>query len=66
MAKFTKEMFAQLGDLSVLDATREDIFKTVCCSSKGTSQSHPSSQPKVVQELQAQDDQNTGNKIEEC
>ena len=26
-AKFTKEMFAQLGDLSVLDVTKEDILR---------------------------------------
>ena len=27
VAKFTKEMFAQLGDLSVSDATKEDILR---------------------------------------
>ena len=36
-------------------------FKTMCHSSRRT-QSHPSSQHKVVQEVQAHDDQNTGNK----
>ena len=35
-------------------------FKTMCWSSKGTP--HTSNQPKVVQEVQAQEDQNTGNK----
>ena len=35
-------------------------FKTMCHSFKKTSQSHTSTQHKVVQEVQAQEDQNTG------
>ena len=58
--KFTKEMFAQQGDLSVMDATEEDTFKSMCHSSKRTPCT--STQPKVVQEFQAQEDQNTGSK----
>ena len=52
-------MFAQQGDLFVMDVTKED-FKTMCHSSKRPS--HTSTQHKVVQEVQAQEDQNTGNK----
>ena len=40
---------------------KRGYFKTMCHSSRRT-QSHPSSQHKVVQEVQAHDDQNTGNK----
>ena len=42
-----------------MDVTKEGHFKTMCHSSK-KAQSCTSTQPKVVQKVQAQDDQNTG------
>ena len=59
VAKFTKEMFAQPGDLC-FGCNKRGHFKTMCHSSKKISCS--SIQPKVVQEVQAHDDQSTGNK----
>ena len=59
-AEFIRKMFAQL-DLSVSGCNKRGHFRTMCHSSR-RKQSCPSSQPKVVQEVQAHDDQNTGNK----
>ena len=55
-------MFAQQGDLFVMDVTRGDILRQCAIHPGRTSQSCPSTQtqqPKVVQEVQAHD-QNTG------
>ena len=59
VAEFMVKMFSQLGDVC-FGCNKRGHFKTMCHSSRRT-QSHPSSQPKVVQEVQAHD-QNTGNK----
>ena len=58
VAKFTKEMFAQQGDLSVMDVTKGDTLR-LCAGHLREPHIHPP-QSKVVQEVQAQEDQNTG------